>query len=344
MGFLRKVRNKLLGQAKVDQAGPEEGSSVVGPVKKGKETSNAKVSAETPIEPQAAETQREGLGQEEGEREEERFGLFVVTPQDRNAVVDIVALHGLGGDRFRTWTHDSGACWIRDFLPEQIPGARIMTFGYNSGVAFSQNVAGISVFANDLLDRLKGLRRHIDESTRPIIFICHSLGGIVCKRSLVLSHEQPMYQDILKSTHGIVFMGTPHRGSTIADWTKMFASIVNNVLISTLMRSDLLKDLQTNSRALQEITSSFKYRTSGLQIVTFYEQEITAPLKKLVVDMDSAILDLPNERPVPVNANHRDICKFSHAKSEKYRPVWVAISDMVSSIPVDRAVATESSM
>ncbi|PWW73473.1 hypothetical protein C7212DRAFT_220039, partial [Tuber magnatum] len=255
----------------------------------------------------------------------------------------IVALHGLGGDRLRTWTHESGACWIRDFLPDQIPGARIMTFGYNSGVAFSQSVAGISGFAEDLLDRLKGLRRHVNESIRPIIFICHSLGGIVCKKSLVLSHEQPMYQEILKSTLGIVFMGTPHRGSTIADWTKMFASIVDSVLVGTRMRSDLLKDLQTNSRALQEITSSFKYRTSGLQFVSFYEQEIAPPLKKLVVDKDSAILDLPNERPVPVNANHREICRFSHAKSEKYRPVWVAISDMVSSIRVDPPVAEELS-
>lgn len=63
-----------------------------------------------------------------------------------------------------------------------------------------------------------------------------------------------------------------------------------------------------------------------------------------VVDMDSAILDLPNERPVPVNANHREICKFSHAKSEKYRPVWVAISDMVSGIQADGAVAAELRM
>lgn len=60
--------------------------------------------------------------------------------------------------------------------------------------------------------------------------------------------------------------------------------------------------------------------------------------------MESAILDLPNERSVPVNANHREICKFPHVKSEKYRPVWVAISDMVSGIQVDGAVAAELSM
>ena len=43
-----------------------------------------------------------------------------------------------------------------------------MTFGYNSGVAFSQSVSGISVFANDLLDRLKGLRRHVNVNGRSL--------------------------------------------------------------------------------------------------------------------------------------------------------------------------------
>ncbi|RPA89570.1 hypothetical protein L873DRAFT_1754902 [Choiromyces venosus 120613-1] len=272
----------------------------------------------------------------------ERFGLLVLNPEVKDVVVDIVALHGLGGDRLQTWTHENQACWIRDFLPKQIPGARVMTFGYNSEWGFSRSVAGINDFAEDLLDRLKGVRRHGKESVRPIIFICHSLGGIVCKRSLVLAHEQPVYENILKSTRGIVFMGTPHRGSTIADWTTMLVSIVDSMLVvGTSMRSDLLKNLQTNSDALQQITNSFISRTSGLQIVTFYEQEITTPLKSLVVNMDSAILNLPNERRIPVNANHREICKFSHANSQKYSPVWLAIWDIVSSISPDRSDIAE---
>jgi hypothetical protein len=47
-----------------------------------------------------------------------------------------VAVYGLGGDAFTTWTHPkSKAFWSKDFLPQQIPDARIMTFGYNADVA-----------------------------------------------------------------------------------------------------------------------------------------------------------------------------------------------------------------
>lgn len=45
----------------------------------------------------------------------------------------IVAVHGLGGDAFGTWTDaKSGICWVRDLLPYMIPGTRVMVFGYNA--------------------------------------------------------------------------------------------------------------------------------------------------------------------------------------------------------------------
>lgn len=51
--------------------------------------------------------------------------------------IEVVAVHGLQGDAYRTWEHDNGSLWLRDFLPEDIPNARIMTFGYDSTIAFS---------------------------------------------------------------------------------------------------------------------------------------------------------------------------------------------------------------
>ena len=58
-----------------------------------------------------------------------------------------------------TWTHDStGKLWLRDFLPQAIPNARIMTFGYGSRVVGSKSVIGMMENANILLTQLSLLR------------------------------------------------------------------------------------------------------------------------------------------------------------------------------------------
>lgn len=72
---------------------------------------------------------------------------------------------------------------------------------------------------------------------------------------------------------------------------------------------------------------------------------ITAQLTKLIisqiVDKDSATLGLPNEIAVGVEgANHRDICKFNDAKSQKYLLVGRAVEGMVDSVIVASAPCT----
>jgi hypothetical protein len=99
----------------------------------------------------------------------------------------IIAVHGLGGDWEKTWVDDNGALWLRDFLPSQLPPARIMSYGYNSRTAFSKAVTDISDEAAMLLDRLDGERQSKDQKARPIIFVSHSLGGIIVKKVRVLS-------------------------------------------------------------------------------------------------------------------------------------------------------------
>lgn len=49
-----------------------------------------------------------------------------------------------------------------------------------------------------------------------MIFVGHSLGGLVVKQALLLASESlhDSYHDILNATSGIVFLGTPHRGSS----------------------------------------------------------------------------------------------------------------------------------
>ena len=76
---------------------------------------------------------------------------------------------------------ESGKLWLKDFLPEKLPEARIMSFGYDSKV-FSKSAADIDDVAVNLLDRLNNKRTDVD-SKRPVLFVAHSLGGIVVKKA-----------------------------------------------------------------------------------------------------------------------------------------------------------------
>lgn len=72
----------------------------------------------------------------------------------------------------------------RDFLPIDISDARIMIFGYDSTVAFNKSVADIEDKALELLNHLSGKRSPAvpGDSSKSIVSICHSLGGIVGKK------------------------------------------------------------------------------------------------------------------------------------------------------------------
>ncbi|RJE25724.1 hypothetical protein PHISCL_01912 [Aspergillus sclerotialis] len=77
--------------------------------------------------------------------------------------------------------------------------------------------------ATNLLNDLTTDRAVHNASSRALIFVAHSLGGLICKKAILLSRNNPEahLRNIFDCTKGIIFMGTPHKGTWMADWTKI---------------------------------------------------------------------------------------------------------------------------
>jgi hypothetical protein len=181
-------------------------------------------------------------------------GIKVLSERS-DATVDICFVHGLTGNRDTTWTAKGQVQpWPQALLAPQLNRARILTYGYDAYVV-KKSVASSNRLidhSSNLLSDLTTDRTSNNASDRPIIFVAHSLGGLVCKEAILLSRNNPEghLQRIFECTKGIIFMGTPHTGSWIADWAKLPASGLG-IVRST--NKSLLKILETDDQLLESV-------------------------------------------------------------------------------------------
>lgn len=218
--------------------------------------------------------------------------------------------------------------------------ARILTWGYDSHVIKgyeSVNKNDVFAHAKNLLATLKRER----PQARPIIFVAHSLGGILVKEVLRRSNEstQDLVLDIVRSTSAIVFLGTPHRGSAkAAEIGQVFREVA-----STLLRVDsndrVLRALGADSPELELGRESFVmlWRKYKFSVKTFQESKPMlgvnfSILNDLVVSKESSCLDDPEENAETIEADHHMMCKFYGAEDPGYIQVSGELKSFMSSI------------
>jgi hypothetical protein len=91
-----------------------------------------------------------------------------------------------------------------------------------------------------------------------------------------------VYAPILKATVGIIFLGTPHRGSELVPWGILLSNLVGVTSIGKNIRKELLRTLKKDSDTLMDISSQFLQRATSLKIMSFIEQQVESPLTTLV--------------------------------------------------------------
>ncbi|KAL2071242.1 hypothetical protein VTL71DRAFT_12477 [Oculimacula yallundae] len=222
-----------------------------------------------------------------------------------------------------------GVFWPLDLLPIDCPNARILTFGYDSKVtnffAGAANRSNIVAHARDLVYQLKRLR--LDCPGRPIIFVAHSLGGIIVKCAIRRAADNSALHDIFQSTEAVFFLGTPHRGSGKAGIGEIARRIASASGLDTADQN--LRALRVNSIELEMIHESFvqlyEQKDRHFQIITFQETKGFSRigvlgLNDLIVQHFSSSFT-GTEHIESINANHMDICRFSSKNDQGYQSI-----------------------
>ena len=152
--------------------------------------------------------------------------------------------------------------WPQDLLPTTIPDGRILTYGYDSNLSHALgrplNKAPVYDIARDFLVALEAERRA--SPSRPIVFIAHSLGGIVVKEMLRQASgfqlRHPHLYSVFNSTTGVVFFGTPHAGAELRGFRQHLGEKILRFLGVTA-NEQIVNTLSPSSERLKELRDEF---------------------------------------------------------------------------------------
>ncbi|RSL62874.1 hypothetical protein CEP54_005465 [Fusarium duplospermum] len=252
-----------------------------------------------------------------------KIGLLGPVSDPEDAVADIVFVHGLKGHRESTWTK-YGVFWPKSLLSVDIPKARIWSWGYDADIFHFWNQHAqdqqLRDHSRQLCSDLAGVRSQTPD--RPLIFVLHSLGGIVCENALILAtlSAEPHIKSIATCTRGIIFLGTPLEGAGKAKWAvigQKFAALCRQE-----KNTDVVKVLQKDSPRLQDLADNFANilrdrakSEEAIDVVCFYEEFETESIG-LIVSKESATIKGYEAQAIP--ADHGQMCKFAKSDEQGY--------------------------
>jgi protein SERAC1 len=230
---------------------------------------------------------------------------------------DVIFVHGLTGNPVTTWTsvgatEPEGDYWP-NWLATDLPYVNFYTLGYPASLFAQWAKKEMTLYerAKHSLELLAGY----ELGKSPLIFVCHSLGGLLVKQLLRTAREssEEAWHRIADSCVAVLFLATPHSGSSLANLLYAFSGCFS---------SHHVEKLKTDTSDLDELNESFRVlcHLQKLEVTVYYEMYKTGKFA-IVVDKESADPGLSGVMPIPVDASHTNIC----LPENRHSPIYVSI-------------------
>uniref|UniRef100_A0A673H1H6 Protein SERAC1 n=1 Tax=Sinocyclocheilus rhinocerous TaxID=307959 RepID=A0A673H1H6_9TELE len=280
----------------------------------------------------------------EAVRQKYQDGVYILHPQCRTnqpIKADVLFVHGLLGAAFKTWRQkdldvkdddkvegvpeDYTECWPKSWLAADCPNLRILSVEYDTHLSDWKAKCPAENQRKSLAYRSQELLRKLKDAgvgERPVVWVAHSMGGLLVKKMLLDASKDPDLSPLIKNTKGILFYSVPHHGTFMAGYS------VN--VRYFLFPSIEVKELCRDSPALRDLNENFLNITKEqeFKVLSFAETlptSIGPMLKILVVPSQSADLGIGDL--IQVDVDHLNICKPEKKDSFLYKRTLQFIQD-----------------
>ncbi|KAL7817137.1 ankyrin repeat-containing domain protein [Trichoderma gracile] len=274
------------------------------------------------------------------------FNLELVWLSHATPHVDLVFVHGYGGNPETTWHDEStGKIWIKDeeFITRIKRPIRIFSFSYNGDVHANLSSSSPAFHANDLLCCLEqALGR---SPGRPLIFIAHGFGGIIVKKAIQLSFLSPSYPRTKNALAGVVFFGTPHADT---DSEALLQAVRGTVDAFGSDDGVTSHDVREFVAMVSRINSAFiACKPSYLRLLSFWETlpsrastSGTDPHKSPVIPLQCRKEELQGNTDHVIDCSHEELPRFSSIFSDRFMQFLQIFSQFMVDTLSERTVAT----
>lgn len=106
-----------------------------------------------------------------------------------------------------------------------------MLYGYDAELSESTTTPRMTFWADAALQTVGAFRTSTGSQEVPLIFVGHSMGGLVARRAVELLHQSvnpsEQYSGIQLKQCGLLFLSTPHLATVRNDYGERFSQLIS---------------------------------------------------------------------------------------------------------------------